>query len=221
MSTPSPKETPIPGTTPTRKLASGGWLNTRGSSFIFSSTTLRPCNITICFAQEPSKKTGAEIAAFKPFEKAIQNIISACLSLVDSRSVSFTYVNNRDKSEEEEWSEQEAHQAIQQLQVVHQMFPRVALHSASDIRYSQPRLMQQSTASSVFAHLIKHLPSAFLPAASQLDVARVGLLERYRIAEAGPVKHSSVSIIASLGHSLVIFSLFDIVKMLKRNQGVM
>jgi hypothetical protein len=46
------------------------------------------------FGDEPSKKTGGETAGFKLFEKAIQNIINACQTLMDSTSVSFIYFNN-------------------------------------------------------------------------------------------------------------------------------
>jgi hypothetical protein len=130
----------------------------------------------------------------------------------------------RDKSEEEEWSEQEAHQVTEQLQVVHQMFPRV-LHSASRHRIF--------TVSSVFTHLIKHLPSAFLPVASRLDGARGVLVERYMIAEAGSVIDEAafigidqqmidvLGLARTLSGQTQLFSLFEVVKMLKRKLGVM
>jgi len=46
------------------------------------------------FSKDPSKMTGDETTVFKPLEKAIQNVISACLSLSDSSKISFAYVNN-------------------------------------------------------------------------------------------------------------------------------
>jgi hypothetical protein len=126
---------------------------------------------------------------------------------------------NRDKSEEEESLEQGAHQAFAQLQVVYRMFPR-ALNSV--------RRRDIFTRTSVFTDLIKRLPSAFLPVASKLDGARAVLLERYRIAEAGPVIDREAfigigqQIIDVLGLARTLSGqtqLFSLSEMLKRKRG--